>query len=362
MKKIYQLFIATSLHCLSFLVIAQNTSPVDSDTRLKIFIPNLKSGFEFSASALVVQPRADNLGWGVVTTVLPIPTPQWNVQSFNPNFKAGFNLGARYVFANSGTDIQLNWSYLNSNNTDFVQVDPNSQWISPFSQTGTPPTGGEITGVASLKSAKATLNFNFNSVNLDMGKFVNFGSDFELRFFTGLSSARITEDLVSSFYGAPKVVLALNNKSTYAGVGPRLGLSNSYDVYHGIHLVGQFAGAILIGSMQPAEYLFNASSSDLALVGISVNNEHVSSSSVTQIVPSVDAKLGLSYSYPMKNEKKLTFELGYMGTMYINPLSSYETNTNVIALDSGSLSTSSVRHVPSNFSIAGPYLTVHLFC
>ncbi len=74
------------------------------------------------------------------------------VEAINPNYEAGFNLGAHYVFQNSGTHLQLNWSHLQTTDTDSVSVNPASQWVSPFSQTGTPPTkNGDITGI-SLKS------------------------------------------------------------------------------------------------------------------------------------------------------------------------------------------------------------------
>ncbi|WP_242604412.1 Lpg1974 family pore-forming outer membrane protein [Legionella gresilensis] len=332
------------------------------DNIFNVFVPNLKPGLEVSVSALILQPGASNLGWGVVTTVLPIPTPEWQIESFDPGYKVGFQAGARYIFANSGTDLQLNWFSLQTNYKDARNVKPVSQWISPFSQTGTPPTGGEITGVASLNSAKATLTFNYNAVNLDIGKFVNFGSSLQTRFFTGLGSTWIKEKLISNFYGGSKINFSLNNTSTYSGVGPRLGLTNNYYINHGFHLIGQVAGGVLIGSMQPAQYKFTGSSSDLALVGIAVNREQLSSNSVTQVVPEIDAKIGLSYSYLMQNESELILELGYMGTVYFNPLSAYETNTNVIALDSGSLSTSSVKYVQSNFSVAGPYGTVRFKC
>lgn len=360
--QISQLFITAVVGCISSVSLAGELGPIQDDSAFKVFIPNLKPGFELTGSLLVLQPGAGNLGWAATTTVLPIPTPNWSVESFDPTYKPGFNIGARYVFENSGTDIQVNWSYLSTHYSDTVQVNPASQWVSPFSQTGTPPTGGEITGVASLKSAEAKLDFTFNALNLDMGKFVNFGTNLQTRFFTGLSSAWIKEQLVSNFYGAPKAVLKLNNKSTYAGVGPRLGFNNSYEMYHRLRLVGQFAGAILIGSMQPAQYQFTGFSSDLALVGIGANNEQIGSESVTQIVPALDAKLGLSYNYIIPQKGELTFELGYMGALYINPLSAYETNTNVIALDTGSLSTSSVKHVQTDFSVAGPYMTVRYQC
>lgn len=361
MRKITKTTIALSLLLLNIGSHAGLMGSTTEGSAFKVYVPDLQPGLEFSASALFLQPGADNLGWAAITTVLPITTPNWHVRSFNPSFQTGFNVGARYVFQHSGTDLQLSWSHLHTGNTNSVHVDPDSQWVSPFSQTGTPPTNqGQITGVSLLKVAHARLNFDYDAVNLDVGKYVNFGDDLQTRFFMGVSSAWINEKIISTFNGLPLPKLSFNNTTHYLGVGPRLGLLESYSVYRGFHLVGQLAGSLLYGSMQPAQYRFKGSSADLALVGISVNREGIESSSVDKLVPAVDGKLGISYLYLVRPNTDLTLEIGYMGTLYINPLSGYETNTNVIAIDTGSLSTSSVRHIQSNFSVNGPYMTARL--
>ncbi|CAM2731204.1 Lpg1974 family pore-forming outer membrane protein [Legionella worsleiensis] len=330
---------------------------------INVYVPELKSGFEVTASATYLQPLADNFGWAVITTVLPIPSPNWRVQTIQPDYQLGFNLGARYVFSTPGTDVQLNWSHLESRDQDGVIVNPTSQWVSPFSQTGTPPTTtGQITGVSLLKKAEAQLNFNYDAINLDVGKFINFGSSLQTRLFTGISSVFIKEQLVSTFRGLSLPIFVFDNTSSYQGIGPRLGLSNDYEFYRGVHLVGQLAGSLLFGRMQPAQYQFTGTSAELIAARIYVNREGLANPTVDQMVTAVDAKLGLSYLYQYDQKADITFEAGYMGALYINPLASYETNTNVIPIDSGSLSTSSAKHTQSNFSAGGPYLTVKLRC
>lgn len=339
--------------------IAALLSPYTLSYAHTVSIPCLKSGLEVSASALYLQPNANNLGWGVVTTVLPIPTPQWSVKTINPSYHAGFNLGARYVFPCYGNDLQLNWSHLNTSDSQHVHVDPSTQWISPFSQTGTQPELGEITGVASLKRARANANFHYDVVNLDAGQYIDVGCHMHLRIFSGLSAARIQEKLTSTFRGTPLPVLSFNNKATYTGVGPRLGVYNAFSICRGLSFVSQFAGSLLVGRANPAEYKFVGTSAETLLIGISKNREKIASSHTTDIVSALDAKLGLSYVFDMPQCSQLTLEGGYMAALYVHPLQSYETNTNVIALDIGSLSTSSVKHTQSNFSVGGLYLTAN---
>lgn len=49
-----------------------------------------------------------------------------------------------------------------------------------------------------------------------------------------------------------------------------------------------------------------------------------------------------------------------MGAIYLNALSGYETNENILPLELGSLSTGSMKHVQSDFSVNGPYATLSL--
>ena len=322
-----------------------------------ITIPSLAPEFSLTLGVVYLQPGADNLGWAATTTVLPIPSPNWKIHTINPTYQAGFTLGARYVLANQGADVQANWVHLNTSDTANVAVDTSTQWVSPFSQTGTPPTGGEITGVASLKQATGQLTFNYDVVNVDAGRYLNFGPYLQMRLFSGLSGIHIREELKSTFNGLPKVRFTLDNTSYYTGLGPRLGVNHMVNVSEGLNFVFQFAGSFLFGRMQPAQYQFTASGTDLAAGGIATNYERLSGSATAQVVPAVDTKLGINYLYKMRQHSTLNIEFGWMGALYFNPLSSYETNTNVIALDSGSLSTSSVKYTKSNFSVTGLYLT-----
>src|SRR6185436_2922805 len=72
--------------------------PSAAGVPLTVFVPNLTPGLEFSAGLLILKPGADNLGYATVTTFLPVGSPQWAVQTLNPEYQAGFRVGARYAF------------------------------------------------------------------------------------------------------------------------------------------------------------------------------------------------------------------------------------------------------------------------
>jgi hypothetical protein len=344
----------------SVLLSLSGTCCFATDTKAPVTVSDATPGVEFSASVLYLRPGAENLGWGVITNFLPLTTPTWEVQTLKPRHHTGFNLGAQYACPNTGSDLALNWSHLRTLDHMHVAVNPSTQptvqWVSPFSQTGTAPVNGNVTGISQLKSANASVRFHYDALNFEIANHVDFGCNMNMRFFTGLSGVRIKETLLFTFKGQPNPVLSFDNTARYKGIGPRLGVCNTYDLCYGLNFISQLAGALFVGHARPAQYKFAGSSDALALVGIPVNREYVSSKRERQLVPAIDAKLGLNYVHCLAQGDLLTLEFGYMAALYVNPLSTYETNTNVIALDSGSLSTSSVKHTRSNFSASGLYL------
>jgi hypothetical protein len=73
---------ATTLAC--------NAAPSCTGDPLDAYVPDLTPGFQYSASLLLLKPGADNLGFGTITTFLPLQNPQWAVQTLNPAYQPGF--------------------------------------------------------------------------------------------------------------------------------------------------------------------------------------------------------------------------------------------------------------------------------
>lgn len=335
---------------------------------LNVFVPNLAPGIEFTGGWLLLKPGADNLGFATITTFLPLENPQWAVQTLTPSYQGGFTVGARYVIPSSGKDVRFNWEQLHTGDSASMAVsDPATQWISPFNQTGpsTSENANEV-GIFHFKSAEGNVGFDYAMATIDVGQTVNVGANTQFRLFAGLSWAQLREQLVSTFYNDPNIspippviappnqdleYITLNNTSMFTGLGPCLGLNSTFNLPRGFTFVGGLSGAILAGWMQPAQYSFTAVFVD------AVNREQISSRKVSQVVYTSDAKLGLGYSRPFRNGSILSFESGFRAAIFIHPFSTYETSTNVLPLDIGSLSTNSMRHTPSNFTLSGFYAT-----
>jgi Legionella pneumophila major outer membrane protein precursor len=355
-----------------------------TEVALAVGLPSLTSRFQCHAGLLFLQPSADNLGWAVLTTEknfaspVPLATPYWEIESLTPGYQPGFEVGGGYALASPGKDLQVNWQHLRTSTSDAAAVtQADGQWISPFSQTG-PPTADTYdelysnSGVNKLLSADGQVKFAYDAVNVDFGQYLDLGWSLSVRLFAGLSYARLQERLYSSFFGAPPapdavfpesvpLSISLNNTTSFWGVGPRFGLDTAYQTPGGFRFTAQLAGALLIGQTQPAQYEFTATAPELAAIGIPVNREFISSQSFSHVVYATNAKLGIGYSRVLPSGARLTVDGGYLAAIYLSPFSGYETNENILALQIGSLSTGSMKHIPlSDFSLNGFYLNAGL--
>lgn len=320
----------------------------DCNTCFDVYVPNLESAFELNGGFLYMQPSAGNLGWGVVTHSLPVETPNWHIKTIKPRFHPGFSVECRYIFGSCGTDTKFAYEHLNTSDSESVRVTPDKDWISPFCQTDS--------GVNLLTKAHARARFFYDALNFDLGINVNIGPRLRIRFFSGVKGACIRETL-ESFFKHPSALtkIKLDNTSNYTGVGPRIGFNSAFKICHNFNFLSELGAAILLGSLKPAEYHFKGYSESLEKA-----KQHISSTSTFHSVPSLDLKLGLQYILTMCNWFPIRFEAGYRSATYIDAISGYETATNVLPLDLGSLSTNSMKHIESTFTVNGPYFTMSL--
>lgn len=350
---------------------AFDAAPSPAASSLGVFVPNLNPGLHVGAGLLLLQPGADNLGWSTITTFLPLENPQWAVQTLDPTYQPGLSVFVAYTLPDSGKDVQVNWEHLQTHDTAAATVaNPNTQWVSPFSQTG--PSTSESpnqVGIFHLKSSTAQVDFGYDMLTIDAGQTVNLGSNTQVRLLAGLACVWLSEQLITTFNNdtsiepVPPVVappndkltsFSLNNTSTYTGLGPRIGFATAHNLSRGFSFVSQLSGSVLGGTMQPAEYSF------AAVLAEQINAEKIASPRVSQVVYAGDAKLGIGYLRPFANGSSLSIETGFKAAVFINPFATYETSTNVLPLDIGSLSTNSMRHTPSNFTLNGFYANCSL--
>jgi len=246
--------------------------------------------------------------------------PVQNFTERNDNWDWGYKIEGAYFYG-TGNDITMNWTHFSSNELNqsgFVgatPIPPNPKVYSIIDRT------------------------RFDQVNLVMGQHTDFSMQQKMRFYGGLQYAHI-QNYATNYYPGPYALPTVasverNDNTNYKGTGPVVGVDYSYFITEGLSLTANGAGSILYGN---GRY-------NIAFVALPANGVIPGTgiyATKKSIVPSLEGKLGLNYSYGMAQGGVLNIEGGYQAMNYFN------------ALHAQSLQAGPV--VDTNFGLYGPYL------
>ena len=180
-----------------------------------------------------------------------------------------------------------------------------------FAQVGYlfPQTGNDLTVDYTYLRSGDTATMDLDTADLEIGQRLSSGA-FDIRLFSGVRYAHLNSSLNVN---TPENPYAVNN--LFHGFGPRLGVDARYRLADGCFgLDTHLDTAFLIGK---------------------VNSNYQSqtqfiSESMSRVVPEVDAKLGIDYTYCMSTSKTdkslLVLELGYQTSNYVHALNNNFTN------------------------------------
>lgn len=333
----------------------------------------------FHLSGLYLQPGSDNLKYAVFVSGHQPFQQSWQYQEIKPGYSPGFELGLRYPFPQSEYNASIDWLYFDSNDSNSKQASErvdlsNVQFVAPPYDVGP--------AVFGIKRANSTVNFNFNSIQFNIGKMLEYCPLIQVRIFGGLNALRLKQNIKTTFSdyaGSPPIptqayalpsdpsfYFITKNTSTYTGIGPDLGINVKYEIMNGFGIGGQFLGTITAGSIH-AKDNFTSSSSRLKTLGINPSHQFISTPDTTQVVPGVDSNLSVFYTHAW-NCFDLTIEAGYRFAYYHNAISEVIPQTLVQAGENetipefatGTMAIQSTDYKHSPFSLQGPYLELTL--
>lgn len=351
--------------------LSQHASECASDN---VFLSLARSqpGFEVNASLLYLQPLSGNLAYATLVTPFPFVTPHWADQTVNPDLTPAFNVGIRYDFG-CGTDMRLDWTSLNSHDSAGAQGIPIQYTANVPTSTGTVPVTSFIQALGppfligpppQFTQAQAELHFAYDAVNWDVGLLINAGSHAHLRLFAGLEGARIGQTFSGTFQNPDNsIAFNDNSRSVFTGVGPRLGI-DAHCTYGQFDFLLGLAGATLIGGAQ--NNIAFTTNSPYA-TGFPINSQYLTTPTATRVVPSIDARLGASYTLPAGRFGSFKCEAGYQAAVYFNAVSQF-TISEVLDSLTETAETSQFSGVflrtaseqQSNFLMHGPYVKLAL--
>lgn len=340
-----------------FIILSLFSATASHATSTSVTIPELKSGFEYNLAISFMKPAASNLNYVIYNKGKPLQSPTWTEKELQPSFTPGFELGVRYNFVNSiGSYTKLYWTHLNSHTHATTDADNTNYFLGPDYEIG--PTGIPI------RHADGTATFLYDVVNLDFAQYGNFGRHFYLRFFGGLSTAFLREQVTATYSGNTVGTYAgpFSTKQTvqskFFGVGPRVGIGSDYNFNSGISLLGELATSGLIGAIHSKTSYISSAQQLLVTYGQKQNYQTIADKHVYQVIPALDLKLAAKFTHTFRNSGLLSLSLGWQGAVYVNAISQYLPQSLVPGspLETGGIFVETMSHKLSNYSVQGPFL------
>jgi hypothetical protein len=169
----------------------------------------------------------------------------------------GFRFGLGYNFDHDGWDIRAEYTYFDSNGSDSTSAGLNSTVI-PLRGTS-----GIVATVANpayqfifCGSAKSQYDFDYQSVDLELGRAYFVSRTLSFRPHWGLKSAWIDQQQITRYTGGTandnNLGLGVNtvhvkDDCDFWGLGPRVGVDSKWYLGCGFSIFGNVAGALLFG-------------------------------------------------------------------------------------------------------------------
>jgi hypothetical protein len=318
-----------------------------------VFLSSPPCTFVASFQALVLQPSGSNLYYAAEAHPLPLVTPDWKIHEVHPGYHFGFDVAIGRAFHSTNSSLTLDWEHFDSGDSDRRKVSSQNM-VGPFFEIGP--------DASSYKKTEGHASFRFNQVNLNYGVFVHFGDRLRTDFFAGVSFARIRQIMRAKYSNlAGDIKRTIKIPSTFLGAGPQLGFNFSYCIVKGFQFIGEGIGTFFVGRLKNHTQYTTASPALIPL-GIAVNKQRTGVSERAQVVPGLEGKLGLSYSYLFCKHYVIKIEAGYEAQIYLNAIQSTDMSSQV-DLTPGIQAIEGVyartfRRTLSNFAMAGPYAAI----
>lgn len=247
---------------------------------------------------------------------------KYHVTDADPSFGYGAMIGWR--FANTGNDMHLN--YFNTENDDSDTTTRGGEGVNLHTVGGINNDFWFLDGGTAIDKASGKNELSLSAIDFELGQHIDVGCHTSMRFFVGISRHDLEKETKHSYYGVrpvdaqPDQVLTedVDQQTEFKGLGPRFGIDSQYAFNNGFGLVGHFSAALLYGKMDSKTRAIQRN----APVG-SPQQESGNGVSVTDrriVIPNLELKLGVDYSYCFNGGSIVTAELGYWGKTYLGGL------------------------------------------
>lgn len=214
---------------------------------------NNKTGFYFAGSFIYWNSSFSDM---VISSRLQNPGVYSQKQKkiyLDSQYDPGFKLGAGVNFHRDVWDIFLNWTWLQSDFNETKSTD--TPKLSTMLESVV--ALGDLVGTA--EKFKAHWDFDFDTLDLEVGRKFYISKYIAFRPYVGLKAAWINYKLKMSYFnvvdyhGAPYLSAPRSEfKDHMWGIGPRIGLNTRWVLGHcNVGFLANFSGSIIWEDFQP---------------------------------------------------------------------------------------------------------------
>lgn len=302
-----------------------DTTPMPVSNDINVTAPDQSGMWSFGATAVLLQPVSNDF------TYLDTSTDNaTNYHSVDQSYHWWFGADVTYAFPGNGRDVTLAYEGLHGSDSDSVV----SSYLD-FTTLQELPLGAE-----------GKTDTRYDAGDLTFGQKLDVGQRIRLHPFMGVRYAYIDVKNTAEYtpYDASNNALGLisgTQEGTFSGIGPRFGSDAQINLGQGFSVRGRLGLSALIGSSDPSlDYITTDYATNTA-TPYSFNHD-----SRTQVVPELDGRLGLNYTYDFNSNMALGVEAGWQAVNYFNAVAQESTTDG------------SIDH--SNFALQGPYARLQL--
>lgn len=314
--------VSVALLGLGFSAVALAGAPKDQvvmPTGINLLAPDSVGSWMVGLEALYVRAPDTSLQYAAVTDG-SVPVTTIKNQTVNSDNHWGGTADFSYMFPGQSRDLKFVYTHLETPDTSAV---------------------GDLLGL--LDSTRGHVRHTYNAVDGVLGQWVRIGDRVDLHPFGGLRYANInTHDTVNEgASGFLPLLTGLTAKinSQFQGLGPRAGMDVDVNVGSGVSIVSTVGASLLIGDMHESRTIIAP-----------IFNFHTSADEEEHVVPEVDARIGLHYSYSFDTTTVAGLELGYQAVNYFN----------AIDIDNIDITAPNTVNNSENYGYYGPYLRLQL--
>ncbi len=237
------------------------------------------------------------------------------------NWDWGLRFGLGYNFEHDGWDILGRFTWFGTSGSDSTRAGLNSSVIplrGSASITNDPANPAEQTPFVLCTSAKSMFDFEYDSIDIELGRDAYVTSTIALRPFWGLKSAWLDQKQKTRYTGGgitnlPGITILgllgntvhIGESCDFWGLGPRTGIDSRWYMGSGLSIFSNISGALLFGYFN-VDHKERYSANPAARIHLHANRHAFS--------PTVQFQMGMRYDTYLHNDQHhLTIGIGFEG-------------------------------------------------